>query len=132
VADIAERALQSADVGDLALTVEADGTLEADPPRLQTLLENAFRFAAHNDASTVSVAVTDDGFTITDDGKPPARDDPAPFFTYGQAIPDGQSGLPLPNLRLLAETHGWEPTIDTDYRDGFRVVVSGRTTMGRA
>ncbi|MBV0900502.1 sensor histidine kinase [Haloarcula salina] len=132
VADIAERALRSADVGDLALTVEADGTVEADPPRLQTLLENAFRFAAHNGASSVSVAVTDDGFTITDDGQPPARDDPAPFFTYGQAIPDGQSGLPLPNLRLLAETHGWEPTIDTDYRDGFRIVVSGRTTIGRA
>jgi signal transduction histidine kinase len=130
--DIAERALQSADIGDLSLVVEADGTLEADPPRLQTLFENAFRFAAHNGASSVSVAVTDDGFTITDDGQPPARDDPAPFFTYGQAIPDGQSGLPLPNLRLLAETHGWDATVDTAYRDGFRIVVTGQVRTKQA
>ncbi|WP_336337811.1 sensor histidine kinase [Haloarcula brevis] len=132
VSEVAERALAAADVGDLTLVVAADGAVEADPPRLQTLFENAFRFAAHNGAASVSVAVTDDGFTITDDGQPPARDDPAPFFTYGQAIPDGQSGLPLPNLRLLAETHGWEATVDTAYRDGFRIVVTGQVGTRRA
>ncbi len=33
--------------------------------------------------------------------------------------------MKLPNVRSLANVHGWEVAIDTDYQDGVRVVVSG-------
>jgi len=37
--------------------------------------------------------------------------------------------LTLPNLRMLAETHGWEATLDTSYQDGIRIVISGVSVL---
>ncbi|WP_276272760.1 histidine kinase N-terminal 7TM domain-containing protein [Haloarcula litorea] len=123
--EVTEDARRAADLDGLDVSVDADGEVAADPSRLRNLLESGLTFAAHNGADAVTVAATDEGFTITDDGEPPDRDDPAPFFEYGQAVPDGEAGLTLPNLRMLAETHGWEATIDTGYDDGTRIVVTG-------
>ena len=33
--------------------------------------------------------------------------------------------MKLPNVRSLANVHGWEVAIDASYREGVRVVVSG-------
>jgi hypothetical protein len=68
------------------------------------------------------------GITITDNGTPIGDTDPASYFEYGSAIPDAEAGLRLPNLRMLAETHGWEATLDTSYQDGIRIVISGVST----
>ncbi|WP_276249849.1 histidine kinase N-terminal 7TM domain-containing protein [Haloarcula rara] len=129
LADIAGAAWERADTGSMALSVDGDATLSADPARLRSLFVDAFDFAAHNDATMVTVRPTDDGFTITDDGNGVGDNDPDEFFEYGSAIPDAEAGLDLPNLRMLAETHGWDATLDTAYQDGIRIVVSGVTTL---
>jgi len=115
----------------LSLSVEGRGYVEAESGRFGALLENAFRFAAHNGASTVTVALRDGGFTITDDGDPPGEGDPETFFEYGGAVPGGETGVTLPNLRTLARVHGWSAEIDPDYRDGVRIVISGVETQVR-
>jgi signal transduction histidine kinase len=125
IAPIAESAWDTAAVDDVSLSIEASAELAADPERLETLFVNAFTFSAHNDASEVAVADTDDSITITDDGTPLGTTDPESYFEYGSAIPDAEAGLTLPNLRMLAETHGWEATLDTSYQDGVRIVLSG-------
>jgi signal transduction histidine kinase len=123
--EVVERAWASVDTGDVSLDVDADGRVDADGGRLHGLFESAFTFAVHNGASTVEVALTDDAFTITDDGAPVGDDEPEDYFQYGVSVPDAEAGMLLPNLRMLARTHGWEATIDTGYADGLRIVVSG-------
>ncbi|MBX0323791.1 histidine kinase [Halomicroarcula sp. F13] len=121
------------DTDGMTLTMDGGAEVTADPERVQDVFANGFSFAAHNGASTVTVRVTDDGFTITDDGDPVGEQDPDSFFAYGTAVPDAEAGMTLPNLRMLAETHGWTVTLETDYDDGVRIVVSNVGTLdGRA
>jgi signal transduction histidine kinase len=118
-----ERGVQRADA-DLALTVEGDGTVEASGNRLERLFENAAEFARHNGASSVVVRLREDGFTITDDGDPPMDRSVEAYFDYGDAVPNARAGTALPLVRTFGTVHGWSVTIDTDYADGIRVVVS--------
>jgi len=127
VAAIAESAWDSDETETTALAVDGDAVVAADPERLRSLFAAAYRFSAHNGATTVTVRATDDGFTITDDGDPVGDSSPDAYFRYGSAIPDAEAGLDLPNVRMLAETQGWEVTLDTGYRDGIRVAVTGIT-----
>ncbi|MFC7097914.1 histidine kinase N-terminal 7TM domain-containing protein [Halobaculum marinum] len=112
----------------LRLVREGDGQIDADPERLESLLASAFRFAAHNDASQVSVTLREDGLVVADDGEEYPELDPEAFFEYGGAVPDAEAGIALPNVRTLAEVHGWQATVDPDYAGGVKVVVSGACT----
>jgi signal transduction histidine kinase len=129
---IAREAWATADVDGVTFSMDTSAELEADPERLKTLLVNAFTFGAHNGATEITVSVTDDGFQITDDGTPIGNTDPAAYFEYGGAIPDAEAGLTLPNLRMLAETHGWQVTVDKAYQDGIRIVVSDVRTLSQS
>lgn len=120
-------AYERAETDELTLSIDGEGTVGADEPRLRDLFENAFEFAAHNNAAGVDVKLEDDGITITDDGEPTGERAPEDFFAYGKAVPDSAAGLTLPNLRMIARTQGWEATIDNEYDDGVRVIVSGVT-----
>ena len=113
-----------ADTGRISLTVDGGGTLEADPGRLRQLLLNAFEFARHNGANELRVEPFEDGLIITDDGDPPTGE-PSRYFAFGEAVPDAESGMKLPNVRAFARVHGWTVEIDTGYTDGTRVVVRG-------
>ena len=125
--EAAEDAWFNAETGEMHLVIEATGTLDADPGRLRELLTNAFEFALYNDADTVTVALGDGGFRVTDDGEPPGEDVEG-YLAYGESLPTAEAGMKLPNVKTFARVHGWEADIDTDYRDGVRVVVSGVTT----
>ncbi|WP_353633817.1 histidine kinase N-terminal 7TM domain-containing protein [Halobacterium sp. NMX12-1] len=120
-----------ADVGDLSLSVEGDADVVADPTRVRELLASAFAFAAHNGASEVTVERGDDWFAVAGDGRPPGDADPEAFFEYGSAVPDSEAGILLPNVRMLAAVHGWSASLDTDYEDGVRVVVTGTGSVSR-
>jgi len=131
-ADAVEDAWADADVGDATLSVDGDGEVVADRTRLRELLASGFEFAAHNGASEVVVERGDDWFAIAGDGRPPGDADPEAFFEYGSAVPDSEAGILLPNVRMLAAVHGWTPSLDTEYEDGVRVVVSGTESVVRA
>ena len=120
-----EAAWQRADTADLDLTVEGDGEITADGTRLQSLFESAFEFGYYNEAGSVVVRLTDDGFTVTDDGTRPDDEDLDKLFDYGQAVPNAEAGMALPNVETLAEVHGWSLTVDDSYHEGIRLVVGG-------
>ncbi len=109
---------------DISVTVADDATLRAESRRLRALFASAFEFADRNGATGVTVEVTRDGFALADDGNPPIEP-VEKYFAYDEAIPDAKAGMKLPNVRSLANVHGWEVAIDTGYRDGVRVAVSG-------
>ncbi|WP_276299081.1 histidine kinase N-terminal 7TM domain-containing protein [Halorussus lipolyticus] len=116
---------ESVAADDLALSVVGDGTIRADEARLEDLFKSAFSFADHNGATEVTVRFRDDGFVIRGDGEAPPSDDTKAFFEYGVSAPDAEAGMALPNVRTLAQVHGWAVEIDATYREGVRLVVSG-------
>ena len=120
-----ESAWEVAETDGAALSVDAESAVEADPARLRNVLESAFTFAVHNGASNVAVRLRDDRFTVADDGEPLDGVPPESLFEYGAALPKSSAGMTLPNLRMLARTHGWQATVDESYDDGVRIVVSG-------
>ncbi|MEF8813366.1 MAG: histidine kinase N-terminal 7TM domain-containing protein [Halovenus sp.] len=122
-----EDAWWNADTDGMDLTVASDGSIEADPGRTRELFRNAFEFARFNDAGTVTVALQDGRFTISDDGNPPG-DDIEGYFAYGESVPTAEAGMKLPNVRTFAQVHGWTVGIDTGYDGGVRLVVSGVDT----
>jgi PAS domain-containing protein len=120
VAD-AERA---ADV-DVTVVTEGTGRVLATPTRLKQVFKNALAFAAFNDATTVTISLTDDGFAVADDGRFAAADarDAALLFEYESAEPSAEAGMALPNVRALARLEGWTVAPDLGYEDGVRYVV---------
>jgi len=127
---VVDEAWERADTDGLTMAADVEGQVIADPTRLRDLFESGFTFAAHNDASTVTVSREADEIVITDDGTPAGEIAADAFFEYGGAIPDAAAGMTLPNLRMLARTHGWDVTLDTEYQDGVRVVISNVTVPG--
>ena len=124
LASAARDAWSHADTEQLSLTTNGDTTIEADPGRLRQLLINAFEFARHNGADAVRIEPLDEGFVVTGNGEPPTGET-SRYFAFGEAVPDAESGMKLPNVRAFARVHGWSVEIDTGYTDGVRVVVQG-------
>jgi len=118
-------AWRGADTGESELEIRDEGRIEADPARLRELLSSAVEFSVRNGASEVTVTLGDGQFAITGDGQPPGDVDPEAFFDYGGSVPDSAAGVALPNVRTLARVHGWATTVDMEYQDGVRLVVSG-------
>ncbi|MFB6117485.1 histidine kinase N-terminal 7TM domain-containing protein [Halosegnis sp.] len=105
------------------LVCRAPGTVEADEPRLERLLENLFWFAAANGATEVQVSRNGDELIVADDGTALSEGETAGAFSYGEPLPDADSGMLLPVVETLAAAHGWGVSIDPDYREGVHVCI---------
>lgn len=121
----ARRAWETTDTGDLSLTVEGKGTVMADAGRLEELFQNAYVFALHNGADRVTLSLREDGFALSDDGTRPPDGKLDEIFDYGAAVPSAEAGMAMPNVETLARVHDWDVSIDREYVDGVRAVVSG-------
>ncbi|ELZ50750.1 PAS/PAC sensor signal transduction histidine kinase [Halorubrum distributum JCM 9100] len=121
LATVAREAWSSVDTGGATLTVEADGTLEANRTRLRELLENVFRNSAEHgrdspeDPLSVRVGagtLRDDdgeevpGFYVEDDGTG-LPDDADRVFDSGFTTEESGTGLGLAISERIAEAHGW-------------------------
>ncbi|ELZ28590.1 PAS domain S-box protein [Halorubrum distributum] len=121
LAAVAREAWSSVDTGGATLTVEADGTLEANRTRLRELLENVFRNSAEHgrdypeDPLSVRVGagtLRDDdgeevpGFYVEDDGTG-LPDDADRVFDSGFTTEESGTGLGLAISERIAEAHGW-------------------------
>lgn len=114
-------------VEDLSVTVSPDGTIEAEPTRLESILESLFRHSAAHGGSRVTVGVTDGGFTYEDDGLRVPATEPADIFAYDTTSTTDSAGLGLKIVRTEAEAQGWSVTLEP-MAEGTRFVVSGADT----
>jgi len=112
---------------DVDVHVEGAGRVVAVPTRLEQLFKNALAFAAFNEAETLTVTVTDDGFAVADDGRFTAADGGSLLFEYESAEPRADAGMSLPNVRALARVEGWHVALDHGYEEGVRYVVRDAT-----
>ncbi|WP_302081891.1 histidine kinase N-terminal 7TM domain-containing protein [Salinibaculum rarum] len=120
-----EAAWRQTETASLTLTVEGEGELVADSSRLQNLFQSAITFARYNEATELVVSLTDDGFTITDDGTHPGEENFDKLFDYGHAVPNAEAGMALPNVETLAEVQGWTVDVDPAYDAGIRIRIGG-------
>jgi PAS domain S-box-containing protein len=129
-----EEAWSRVDAPEATLTVETDGTVEAERSRLLSVLENLLRNSVEHgrggtDAGdrTVSIraGVTASGFYVADDGPgvPPAERESV--FEFGHSSRDGGTGYGLAIVRRMVESHGWSIRADSSDEGGARFVVEG-------
>lgn len=130
VGDAARAAHRRVDADELELRVRDTGEIEADGDRLRELFQNAFRFAEENGASNVDVTVSEGEFAIADDGRPLCEFDEEKVFAYGNAVPDSETALLLPNVRMLAVNHGWEVFVPDEYTEGAKIAITGTGLEG--
>lgn len=127
VRETVQAAWDARETGNMTYSVETDAIIVANQPRLEELFGDAFRFAHANEATTVTIGVTDDTLVITDNGKPLSPDVIDDAFEFGPPVPAGDADMSLPNIRLLARVHDWTTNLDTAYQDGVRICISGIT-----
>jgi signal transduction histidine kinase len=109
--DVATDCWDTVEGPEASLVVEDDPTVQADPDRLQQLLENLFRNAIEHGAEDVRIAVgpLDDepGFYVEDDGPGIPEDDRDEVFEAGMTTnPDG-TGFGLAIVKEIVDAHGW-------------------------
>ena len=109
--EIADSCWEMVDVADAELVVDGELELQADPERLQQLLENLFRNAVEHGGDSVGITVglldDDVGFYIEDTGPGIPEDTRETVFESGYTTNRGGTGLGLSIVKEIAEAHGW-------------------------
>lgn len=93
-------------------TVVDDGTLVGNPVRIDHLVENVFEFARAEAATKVAFRMHDGVLTIRLDGVHFDRTPSEQLLGYGHSVPNANSGMYLPTIRLIAHAHHWD--VDAD------------------
>jgi PAS domain S-box-containing protein len=104
---------------DATLDIASEQTIQADPNRLQRLLENLFRNAIEHGGEGVNVRVgeLDGGFYVADDGPGIPDDDRGRLFETGFSTAEEGTGFGLAIVKEIVDAHGWEVRV-TDGSDG--------------
>ncbi|WP_435125564.1 PAS domain S-box protein [Halobaculum sp. D14] len=111
-------------------TVDTDRVVEADPNRLQQLLENLFRNAVDHGGPGVTVTVGDrpDGFFVADDGPGIPEEKRDRVFESGYSTAAHGTGFGLSIVRRIADGHGWTVDVASHSDGGARFDISGVST----
>lgn len=139
---VARQAWKTVDTGDAALEVETTRRVDADPDRLQRLLENLFRNAiehgtpdqhspisadgiddtAEDPSLTVRLEWAENGFAVVDDGRGFADSDEELelLFERGYTTASTGTGFGLAIVRDIANAHGWSVSAATGADGGAR------------
>ncbi|CAI49769.1 sensor box histidine kinase [Natronomonas pharaonis DSM 2160] len=127
-----ESAWEAADPMWARLETEELTAVNAVPERLERLLTELFENAVeHGGDVTVRVGMLPDGIYVADDG--PGLEAPETVFEVGYTTDDGDgTGLGLPTVAAIAESHAWDVSAAESADGGARFEVRGMQTFGRA
>jgi signal transduction histidine kinase len=109
------------------ISVDA-GSVESNEVRLERLFDRLFQFFLLRGGTRVSITQADGELTIVGDSDPIEQQQVEAAFAYGQAVPDAETGILLPVARTLAEGLRWEMTVDPDYQQGVRIIITMEPT----
>jgi signal transduction histidine kinase len=125
-AAVAETAWANVETAEASLSIETDGTIEADRSRLLSIFENLFRNSLDHVGPSVSVTtgLIEDGFYVADDGPGIPESEADQIFDYGHTTTAEGTGLGLSIVETMAGSHGWELRLDQRYEAGARFVFS--------
>ncbi|WP_135667098.1 ATP-binding response regulator [Halorhabdus rudnickae] len=126
---VAEEAWANVKTGAARIEIGDGGTIEADPSRLQELLENLFSNAVCHggDDVTVQVATNSNGFSVEDDGPGIPNERREEVFELGYSTADDGTGIGLSIVKQIASAHEWGVDIADGDDSGTRFVFSDVT-----
>jgi len=122
LAALAEEAWSLVDTGDATLET-TPVTVDADPDRLQQLLENLFRNSVEHGGPEVTVTVgplDDGGFYVADDGPGVPPEERERVFEFGHSSESTGTGFGLAIVAEIAEAHGWDVALAESESGGAR------------
>jgi PAS domain S-box-containing protein len=127
LSSVSERAWRSLDAPAATLDSWVTLSIEADPDRLQELLENLFRNAVEHGGDGVKITVDqlDDaaGFYVADDGPGIPEDEREDIFDHGYTTNEQGTGFGLSIVERIAEAHGWSVSVTESEGGGARFEI---------
>jgi PAS domain S-box-containing protein len=126
LSDAVGAAWASVESPEARITVEPDGTVDADPERLTTLFEKLLHNAVEHGGDDVTVRaglLTDDcstGFYVEDDGKGIPEEKVDSIFASNYSTKQSETGLGLVVVRQIATAHGWSVSVTESDPGGAR------------
>jgi signal transduction histidine kinase len=127
LAELVESCWKMVDVAEAQLDIEADLTLDADPDRLQQLLENLIRNAVEHGGESVTISVgplaDDRGFYLEDDGPGIPEDTQDDVFDSGYTTSRNGTGFGLSIVKEIVDAHGWTIRVTNGDSGGARFEI---------
>jgi len=117
---------ESLETDEATLTVEIEGSIQADEDALKRLLENLFKNALEHARDDVHVTVgpLTDGFYIEDDGPGIPESEREHIFEAGYSTKENGGGFGMASVRQLVIAHGWEITATEGQQGGARFEIT--------
>ncbi|MDH5021110.1 GAF domain-containing protein [Halobacterium rubrum] len=126
LADAAEDAWRNVTTRDATLETDDPPTLDADPTRLGSLLENLFGNAVEHGGRGVTVTVGEldvedgTGFYVADDGVGIPAEHRDVVFESGETFSEDGTGFGLSIVEDIAQAHGWRVELAESEAGGAR------------
>jgi signal transduction histidine kinase len=127
---VAERCWANVESDGATVAVAGDLAFEADPDRLQQLLENLLRNAIEHGGSGVAIevgAIDGTGFYVADDGPGVPEADRGDVFESGFTTATDGTGFGLAIVQEIARAHDWEVAATESESGGARFEITGVT-----
>jgi len=133
LAECARRAWGSIEAPGATLSVETERVVVADESRLRQVFENLFRNAVEHggDGVAITVADTDEGFAVDDDGPGVPAAERETVFDLGTTDSADGTGFGLAIVQRVIGAHGWSISV-TESADGgarFEISISDQTLL---
>jgi len=125
--NLAVNCWQNVATDDATLTTDVERPIQADPSRLQQLLENLTRNAVEHGGEdmTVTIGALDDGFYVEDDASGIPETERDTVFEAGYSTSDEGTGFGLAIVKQIADAHGWEIRVTDGSDGGARLEITG-------
>jgi len=133
LAECARRAWDSIEAPGATLSVETERVVVAGESRLRQVFENLFRNAVEHggDGVAITVADTDEGFAVDDDGPGVPAAERETVFDLGTTDSADGTGFGLAIVQRVIGAHGWSISV-TESADGgarFEISISDQTLL---
>ena len=127
LSDLVSQCWETVATADATIECRSDGVIQADRSRLADVFENLFRNSVEHGDSDVSitVATTEQGFSIADDGPGIQPDDRERIFETGYSTETDGTGFGLAIVREIVEAHGWAISVVDSEDGGARFAITG-------
>jgi len=118
------------DTRNASLEAELTRTVQADPDRLQQLLENLIRNAIDHGGDDVTIRIGDfgGGLYVEDNGPGIAEPDRETVFQSGYSTARDGTGFGLAIVKEITTAHGWDIAVTRGSAGGARFEITGVET----
>lgn len=110
--------------GELDITCEGNTKIICSKDHVTEIFRKIFLFAELNGADELFIEFKSGKIILEDNGSQLPKSCLGKVFEHGHATPNAELGSILPVVNTLSTIHGWEITIDPEYKEGVRYVIS--------